>query len=70
MYKYFHHFTFISILGNGTLVINKSKATDEGQYLCKAKNGVGEGISKLAEVVINGKWHRQTQNIFVIYAME
>lgn len=46
---------YFSILSNGTLVINKSKAKDEGQYLCKAKNGVGEGISKLAEVTINGK---------------
>ena len=35
-------------------MVNKSKATDEGQYLCKAQNGVGEGISKLAEVTVNG----------------
>ena len=44
-----------SVLRNGTLMINKSIAKDEGQYLCQAKNGVGEGISKLAEVTINGK---------------
>ena len=37
-------------------MIKKSKAKDEGQYLCKAQNGVGEGISKLAEVTVNGKY--------------
>lgn len=49
------YIVLIRILRNGTLVINESKSTDEGQYLCKAKNGVGEGMSKLAEVTINGK---------------
>ena len=48
-------FLFFSLLDNGTLVIEKSNANDEGQYLCKARNGVGDGISKLAEVTINGK---------------
>ena len=43
------------IYENGSLLIDKSNAEDEGQYLCKAQNGVGEGISKLAEVTINGK---------------
>ena len=43
------------MLENGTLIIKKSVAEDEGQYLCQAQNGVGEGISKLAEVIINGK---------------
>ena len=42
------------ILGNGTLMILKSRAEDEGQYLCKADNGVGGGISKLAQVTVNG----------------
>ena len=50
------HFTFnFRIYENGSLLIDKSNAEDEGQYLCKAQNGVGEGISKLAEVTINGK---------------
>ena len=48
------HFDF-RIYANGSLLIDKSNAEDEGQYLCKAQNGVGEGISKLAEVTINGK---------------
>ena len=48
------HFDF-RIYANGSLLIDKSNAEDEGQYLCKARNGVGEGISKLAEVTINGK---------------
>ena len=43
------------IYENGSLLIDKTKAEDEGQYLCKVQNGVGEGISKLAEVTINGK---------------
>ena len=50
------HFYFdFRIYANGSLLIDKSNAEDEGQYLCKAQNGVGEGISKLAEVTINGK---------------
>ena len=50
------HFPFnFRIYENGSLLIEKSNAEDEGQYLCKAQNGVGEGISKLAEVTINGK---------------
>ena len=50
------HFPFnFRIYENGSLLIDKSNAEDEGQYLCKAQNGVGEGISKLAEVTINGK---------------
>ena len=54
--KSLFHIFYFRILRNGTLVINKSKAKDEGQYLCKAQNGVGEGISKLAEVTVNGKY--------------
>ena len=50
------HFPFdFRIYENGSLLIEESNAEDEGQYLCKAQNGVGEGISKLAEVTINGK---------------
>jgi hypothetical protein len=41
-------------LSNGTLLIEKSEAENEGRYLCKAENGVGEPISKLAKVDING----------------
>ena len=56
MYSFQWHFIFnFRIYENGSLLIEKSKAEDEGQYLCKVQNGVGEGISKLAEVTINGK---------------
>ena len=56
MYSFQWHFIFnFRIYENGSLLIDKSNAEDEGQYLCKAQNGVGEGISKLAEVTINGK---------------
>ena len=41
---------------NGTLSISAATADNEGNYLCKADNGVGEAISKLAHVGINGEW--------------
>ena len=56
-----------SILRNGTLIIDKSVAKDEGQYLCQARNGVGEGISKLAEVTINGKNYIKYLSNQIIY---
>ena len=56
-----------SILKNGTLIIDKSVAKDEGQYLCQARNGVGEGISKLAEVTINGKNYIKYLSNQIIY---
>ena len=40
---------------NGTLSISAATADNEGNYLCKADNGVGEAISKLAHVGINGE---------------
>ncbi len=48
---------FLRILSNGTLVIEKSQASHEGHYLCKADNGVvhGSTLSKLAEIKVNGK---------------
>ena len=42
---------------NGTLSISAATADNEGNYLCKADNGVGEAISKLAHVGINGEWN-------------
>ncbi len=43
------------VLANGTLVMERVGAANEGKYLCKAENGVGEPISKLVEVDINSK---------------
>ncbi len=42
-------------MSNGTLLMEKSVAANEGRYLCRAENGVGEAISKLAQVNINGE---------------
>lgn len=39
-------------------MLSDATAENEGKYLCKADNGVGEPVSKLAELTINGK----TQN--------
>ena len=51
------HPYFLRILSNGTLVIEKSQASHEGHYLCKADNGVvhGSTLSKLAEIKVNGR---------------
>ncbi|TRY70745.1 hypothetical protein TCAL_04830 [Tigriopus californicus] len=38
---------------NGTLMLSDATAENEGKYLCKADNGVGEPVSKLAELTIN-----------------
>ena len=45
------------VFPNGTLSISAATADNEGNYLCKADNGVGEAISKLAHVGINGEWN-------------
>ena len=42
------------VSNNGTLVIASATANDEGSYLCKVNNGVGDGISKLISVEVNG----------------
>ena len=51
----FDNFHF-RVMANGTLLIEKSSANDEGHYLCKADNGVAHGstLSKLAEIKVNG----------------
>ena len=43
------------ILGNGTLVLWRVEAGDQGQYTCSAANDVGEPISKTVNLKINGK---------------
>ena len=49
--------TNFRVYPNGTLSISAATADNEGNYLCKADNGVGEAISKLAHVGINGEWN-------------
>lgn len=46
---------FLRVFTNGTLLISNTIADNEGGYLCKADNKVGEAISKLVQVNINGK---------------
>ncbi len=46
--------TLCSVLSNGTLTVSEARAENEGNYLCRADNQVGEAISKLAEVNVNG----------------
>lgn len=41
---------------NGTLLMSSTVASNEGRFLCRADNGVGEPISKLVQVTINGKF--------------
>ena len=50
---------------NGTLSISAATADNEGNYLCKADNGVGEAISKLAHVGINGE-RRERREMTII----
>ena len=54
---YIEHLVFFRVFPNGTLSISAATADNEGNYLCKADNGVGEAISKLAHVGINGEWN-------------
>lgn len=41
---------------NGTLWIESALPYDEGQYLCKAENGVGSPLSKTIKVDVNGMY--------------
>jgi len=60
----------LRILANGTLILWNLAASDEGGYLCKASNGVGEPVSKIAEILVDGekkttlKWFEMTADAF------
>lgn len=43
------------VFENGTLFIGQATASHEGTFLCKADNGIGQPISKLASLNVNGK---------------
>lgn len=46
-------------LGNGSLWFEAVTSEDEGNYLCRATNGIGSGLGKVIYVAVKGK------NIFI-----
>lgn len=44
-----------AVLGNGSLSIAPAARHHEGQYMCRAENGIGRGLSKIINVSVNGK---------------
>ncbi|KOB72568.1 Down syndrome cell adhesion molecule-like protein, partial [Operophtera brumata] len=46
-----------SVLGNGSLSIAPATHHHEGQYMCRADNGIGRGLSKIIAVSVNEPAH-------------
>ncbi|XP_052750182.1 cell adhesion molecule Dscam2-like [Galleria mellonella] len=46
-----------SVLTNGTLSIAPAAHHHEGQYMCRAENGIGRGLSKIITVSVNEPAH-------------
>ncbi|XP_063616446.1 cell adhesion molecule Dscam2-like isoform X2 [Cydia splendana] len=46
-----------SILSNGSLSISPAAHHHEGQYMCRAENGIGRGLSKIITVSVNEPAH-------------
>lgn len=44
-----------SVLVNGSLSIAPAAHHHEGQYKCRAENGIGRGLSKVITISVNGK---------------
>jgi len=42
------------IYSNGTIRFEHVKKSDEGSYLCEARNEVGSGLSKVVFLKVNG----------------
>lgn len=42
------------VMSNGSLIIPAASTYNEGQYLCKAENGIGTGLSKMIHITVNG----------------
>lgn len=42
-------------LGNGSLWFEAVTSEDEGNYLCRATNGIGSGLGKVIYVAVKGK---------------
>lgn len=39
---------------NGSLILDSVRQEDQGQYLCEASNGIGEGLSSVVTLTVNG----------------
>ena len=37
------------------LVVARAETSHEARYICRAKNGVGAGLSKLVKLSVNGE---------------
>lgn len=44
-----------AVLSNGSISISPAANHHEGQYMCRAENGIGRGLSKIITVSVNGK---------------
>ena len=45
----------IELLANGSLVVWRVAVEDEGEYSCRAHNGVGDPVLKTVNLKINGE---------------
>ncbi|XP_035219934.1 Down syndrome cell adhesion molecule-like protein Dscam2, partial [Stegodyphus dumicola] len=55
----------IHILVNGSLNFRSVEATDSGQYLCEANNGVGPGLSAVVRLTVHSAPHFLTKFLVV-----
>ncbi|RVE43549.1 hypothetical protein evm_011807 [Chilo suppressalis] len=46
-----------SVLANGSLIIAPAAHHHEGQYMCRAENGIGRGLSKVITISVNEPAH-------------
>lgn len=42
------------VQANGSLLLESVRQDDQGQYLCEASNGIGEGLSSVITLTVNG----------------
>lgn len=42
------------LLANGSLWLESVGSQDEGQYICRATNGIGSGLGKVIYLDVNG----------------
>lgn len=54
-YKDFLYEPNVNFFRNGTLEFLHTSKTNEGRYMCEAKNGISTGLSKVVQLKINGK---------------
>jgi len=54
-YKDFLYEPNVNFFRNGTLEFLHTSKTNEGKYMCEAKNDISPGLSKVIQLKINGK---------------